>query len=140
MKSTIPFKKRAVILLGLLGAQYFLGVVTELYVTFPENNTSSQNWDYAKSQIILMSHIVLGIFILAIALMLFVRAYRAKDRVWKIASGLGLGSIMLAAASGAEFVSSQRGAYSLIMAVLLIPAVTSYGWVLYHDRAVSINN
>jgi len=134
MKTNNKLRVQAYFLLGFLSLQYLLGMLTNLFVAFPENNTDLQQWEFAKTQFMLMAHIILGILLLVGAIMLYIRAFQAKDRHWKIASGIGLGSILLAILSGSEFISTQSEYYSLVMSLLFILAVGAFGWGIYQSN------
>lgn len=121
-------------MLGFLIGQYVLGMLTNLYVKFPENKTNYQQWQYANGQLLIGLHIILGVLLLIGSIVLLVRAIRMKDRVWRVAATIGLGSILLAVISGSEFISTQNHAYSLIMSALFVSSVAAYGWGLYKTK------
>src|SRR6476646_1189324 len=129
-KKNDKLQTQAWYLLAFLACQYILGMLANLFIAFPEGNNDWQQWEFAKTQLLLMAHIVLGMLLLIGSIALYIRAFRAKDRTWKIASGIGLGSILLAIISGSEFISSQQEYYSLVMSVLFIVAVGAFGWGL----------
>jgi O-antigen/teichoic acid export membrane protein len=131
----LHMRQHALVLLGLLVVQYVIGMLTNLFVAFPEGNTDWQQWDFLKTQGVAMLHIALGMVLLLGAIWFFVRAIRSKNRSWKLSAGAGLASIILAIISGSEFVSLQKEAYSLAMAVFFIGAVVAYGWGMYSSRA-----
>ena len=121
-------------MIGLV-AQYLLGMLTNLYVTFPKTNSVGQRWEFARSQVLVMAHIVLGTLIFLGAIALIIRAYKSRERIWKISAGIGLVSITLAWISGEEFISSQAAGYSLSMSLFFLVALAAYGWGLYRSRA-----
>ena len=51
-------------MIGLLALQYVLGMVTNLYVPFPQTDQISQLWDAARSQFAPAAHILLGVLLL----------------------------------------------------------------------------
>lgn len=120
-------------MLALLACQYILGMLTNFFVPFPEG-PADQQWQFASTQLLPMAHIVLGLALLVGALVLLVKAIRLKDRVWKIASSVGLGAILLAVEAGSEFVTTQEEGYSFAMSILFIVAVAAYGWGVYKSK------
>ncbi len=134
MKTTNTLRTHGFVILGLLVAQYVLGILTNLFIMFPENKTDWQQWDFAKSQLLLVAHIILGILLLFGSIALLVRAIKLKDRTWKIVASIGLVSILLAIVSGSEFVSTQQAAYSLGMSILFIIVLGAFGWGIYKTK------
>jgi hypothetical protein len=115
--------------------EFLLGMLTNLFVSFPDASQPKQHWEFARTQILLVSHILIGILLMVGAIVLVIRAYKLNNRVWKIASWLGLGSIILAIATGSEFVSSQSDVLSLGMAIFFLTALISYGWGIYQTKS-----
>ena len=134
MSTASKMRNHGMGLLALLLLQFVLGMLTNLFVSFPETNDGYKQWDYARSHILVIAHIALGMLLLIGTIVLFVRAVRARDRNWKIASGLGLGSVILAIMSGSEFISSQNDALSFAMAMFFVVALVSLGWGVYKSK------
>jgi hypothetical protein len=130
-------RRHAFILLGILAVQYLLGMLANFYVSFPEGKGAGQEWDFAKNQILVTSHIIIGLLLLVGIVALMVRAIRANDRVWKISSGLAFGSVALAAVSGSDFITSQKDLSSLAMSIFFVTAVVSLAWGTYKSRPIS---
>jgi hypothetical protein len=135
MNASPKLRRHALGLLGLLAVQYGLGMLSNLYVGFPENNTEWQQWQYAEGQLLIVSHIVVGIALLLGLIVLWARAARAGDKTWKIAAGLGTGSVVLAIITGSKFISTQAEGFSLAMSIFFIAAVASLGWGIYRSKA-----
>ena len=110
-------------------------MITNLFVQFPEGVTGQSQWDFARTQLILVSHIILGLLLLVGSIVMYVRAIRAKDRNWNIAAGVGFGSILLAIISGSQFISLQKDYYSLLMSLFFVTAIGAYGWGIYKSKA-----
>lgn len=131
MKTTDELRTHGLVLLTLLAGQYVLGILTNLFVTFPDTTMATQRWEFARGQLLLMAHIVVGVLLLAGAIALLVRAIKVKDQTWIVASSIGLGSILFAIVTGSVFVSTQQASYSLIMSLLFIVAAAAFGWGIY---------
>ncbi len=120
-------------LIGLI-VEYLLGMSTNLFVKFPESGNEGVMWQFAKSQLLFNLHMYWGTLLLVGAVVLYIRAFLRKNKTWKIASGLGLASIIFAFIAGSSFVGNQNDMYSLVMAVAFLAAFLSYGWGLYKTR------
>lgn len=127
--------KHALGILGLLVVQYVLGMIANLYVTFPDNSNEYQHWKFAKTQFVVMGHIIVGFLILFGTIALLVRAIKTNDRAWKVPSIVALVCVVLAIMSGSEFISTQAQLYSLIMAILFIVITGSIVWGAYRSRS-----
>lgn len=124
----------AIFMIGALVIQYALGMVTNLFVQFPETNQADQLWAAARSQFPTLAHIIVGTALLVGAIVLVVRAARQNSRPWIVSSAIGLAGILAAIFGGTQFVTTQIDAYSLVMALATIVAFLSYGWGLYASR------
>jgi len=134
MKNGNKLHVQTLFLIGFLVGEYLLGMLTNLLVSSPEGGADWQQWEFARTQLPVMAHVILGLLLLVGSIVVCIWAFRAEDRTWKIASGIGLGSILLAIVSGSEFISSQRDYYSLVMSLLLIAAITAYAWGIYKTK------
>jgi hypothetical protein len=77
---------------------------------------------------------VLGLVLFLGAIVLVVRSYKLTAPEWKRGSAVALVAILLAAASGSGFISSQKEALSFSMATFFIIALVSYGWLYYKTK------
>ncbi len=127
-------KRQAIGIIVMLVLEYILGMTTNLFVHFTQGQAAQANWDFARTQLPLMAHIILGMLILLAAIVLYIQAVKARSRTWKIPSGIGLGSVLLTIFSGSEFVSKQSDSYSFVMSLLFIVALSSYGWGIYKSK------
>lgn len=114
-----------------LGVQYVLGMATNLYAAFPTSGDARVMWEYAKTQPLVMAHIIIGTLLLVGAIALCVQGYKSKNRTWQISSFLGLIAIGFSWLSGERFVSTQQDVFSLSMAVGFIAAILAYAWGIY---------
>jgi hypothetical protein len=120
------------VLIGALIVQYAFGMYVNLYVSFPDTAaTEGQLWEFAWSQPALATHIVLAILILLGAIVLCVRAARAKNPTWIWCSLIGLLAILAAGASGASFIPSQLNLYSYAMSLAFLIAFLAYAWAFF---------
>ena len=124
----------SMVMIGLLAIQFVLGMVTNLYVQFPDTTQADQLWAAVRSQVPSFSHIVLGILLLVAAVIFMIRAANKNNPGW-VASGVaGLVGILAALYGGVTFTTTQADAYSLVMAIGFIVAVLAYSWGLAAKR------
>jgi uncharacterized BrkB/YihY/UPF0761 family membrane protein len=113
------------LLIGLC-VQLLLGMWAYLFVSFPDSKNENELWHFAGTQLPVILHIIVGTLLVLGSLMLFIRAVRAKQRLWQVSSGIGFGAVILAWVSGREFVSTQSDPVSLAMAAFFVLAVIAY--------------
>ncbi len=114
--------------------QYVLGMINNLFVTFPETNEISRLWIFALTNVTEVLHIIIGVGLLLGATSLIIRAMRAKQRTWVIVSATGLAGIVISIFGGALFVTTQADAYSLVMSYAFLVSLIAYGWGLFAAR------
>jgi hypothetical protein len=129
-----PLKIQSHVMLGFLIFQYLFGMAVNLFVQFPDTKSQSILWEFAKSQMALVLHIILGALLLIGALVFIIRAIHSKNKQWIISASVGLLAILVAIISGAQFIPTQQDVYSYIMAVAFILAVFAYGWGIYKAK------
>ncbi len=115
----------------MLAVQYILGIITNLYVQFPDTTNPGQLWEFAWTHFSEAAHIIFGLLLFISAVVLFVRALQYRRATWVIASSVGLISILAAIIGGVSFIPSQNDAYLLFMAISFIVAVVAYGWGIF---------
>ncbi len=133
-KTQNGFKTHALIMIGLLVIQYALGMVSNLFVQFPQTDQAAQQWEFARTQLSEMAHIALGMLLFLSAILFVIRAIRKHSRRWIISSIIGLLAILTAIVSGSTFISTQVDAYSLVMSLAFIVTFLAYGWNLVAGR------
>jgi hypothetical protein len=120
-----------------LCVQYILGIIVLIYVSFPEEGNAKVMWEYARTQPIVMAHILFGTLLFIGSVAFCIRAFRAKDAIWIPGTLIGLVGIVGAWMSGEEFVASQNDVYSLLMAVFFIFSVLAYTVSIYRSKALA---
>jgi len=130
-KTQAGLRTFAVLMIGFLIVQYVLGMVTNLWVEFPQTDQVNQLWDAARSQLPSAAHIVLGVLLLVGAIIFVIRAAAKHQRDWVVSSAVGLVGILVAAVGGATYVSSQSDTWSMVMALGFIASLVAYGWGVY---------
>ena len=113
-----------------LSLQYILGMITNLFVKFPETGTASDFWGFVWRQGLIIAHIVIGTGLLFGAIGLVIRSVRGHQRGWIMSSGIGLVMVVLAYIGGVTFVPTQADGFSLLMALATLAAFLAYAWGL----------
>ncbi len=133
-KTQRSLRAQGILMIILLAVQYILGMINNFFVDFPQSDQPEVMWRYAASQASEISHIFLGLLLFVSAAILVVRAVRAKNRSWIIASITGLAGILSAIVGGVTFIPSQNDQLSFVMAVAFIVALLAYSWGVYASR------
>ena len=129
-KAQTGLRTHAIFTIGALVLQFVLGMITNLYVAFPDNTQPGELWDYARSQLPTLAHIVIGTLLLVSAVVFVIRAARESNRHWLASAVTGMIAIIVAFLGGVMFTTFQADAYSLVMALGFIAAFVAYVWGL----------
>lgn len=114
-----------------LCVEFILGMTTNIYVSFPENLSEKQNWEFAQNQIPLVLHMIIGALLLIGSIALLIQAIRTKIKSWIIIASLGMVAMLITFGSGSAFVGSQVDVYSFVMAIGFILTLFIYIWGIY---------
>ena len=125
---------QAIFTIVVLVIQYALGMVSNLFVQFPQTDQANLLRAYARSQVPTFAHIMIGILLLVSAIVFVIRAIRNHDRGWIASSVAGLVGIGIAIYGGVTYSTIQVDLYSLVMALGFIVAFVAYGWGLIAAR------
>ena len=126
--------------------QFFLGMVTNLYVNIPAQHPGANAENYfsgaarslgwaisAGSSVWLAAHAALGCLLVLGAIESIVFAARSRSALWIWATSCGAAFIIGAAFNGMSFLVFNKDYSSLIMAGLFALALSSYVLALYVD-------
>jgi hypothetical protein len=133
---------------GLL-VQFLLGMAVNLFVNIPTNHpganppeyfsgvAQSVTWAILQGPLLLVLHAVLGLVLLAGAVLTFVRGVRTGPRSLAIATGVSALAVLVAGLNGGSFLNYNEDFSSMIMASFFAIAVVSYAVGLYVAPATS---
>ena len=130
MKLSLLNSQAIGLILGLV-VQFLLGIAINLYVQFPANQTREQLWSFAFKQWLVVAHLVVGVGLVLGSIIFLIRSIRQKSLGWKILAAIGLIAVLIAWASGEEFVSTQADIWSFVMSIGFGIALLAYSWGLY---------
>jgi hypothetical protein len=117
-----------------LAVQYILGMITNLFVQFPDTTVEGQLWGFAWTQVSEAAHIILGLLLFVGGLVLLIRSISSKNRTWTVAASTGLAGILVAIYGGVMFIPTQNDPYSLVMSIAFIVSLLAYGWGVYVSK------
>ena len=129
-KAPNGLRVNAIFMIAALVIQYTLGMISNMFVQFPDTSRPDLLWAAARSQFPTLAHIIVGSLLLVGAIVFVVRAAINHQRGWIASSVVGLIAILAAIFGGTQFVTTQIDAYSLVMALATILAFIDYGWGL----------
>ena len=136
--STRRLTRHAVILCGLLIVQFFLGMITNLYVTIPDKHPGTGTndffagaphavwWAISSGSGWLAAHVALGLALAVASIAFIVAAARSRDRLWIWLSVAGALLLIGAGFNGASFLVFGHDFSSLIMAGLFALSLGAY--------------
>lgn len=116
----------------LLVVQYIFGMIANLYVQLPAH--ADKNLGLSHGGWIVWVHILLGTLLVFGTIALYIRAVKAKNKIWKISGGISSLSVILAWAYGDDFFVGQKNADSLAMSIFFIIALIALGWGIYKAK------
>jgi hypothetical protein len=129
---------QAAVLCGLLLVQFFLGMITNLFVTIPDTHPgtgtndffagapAALGWAVASGPAWLAAHAALGMALAAASLVFIVNAVRSRDRMWIWLSVTGAMLLIGAGFNGASFLVFHHDFSSLIMSGLFALSLGAY--------------
>ena len=126
MQSRTLSKEATGLVYGLI-VQFLLGMISNLFVAFPEEGGENQMWEFARTQLPVVLHILIGFGLLFGSISLLIHANKAKDVAWLLPARVGFAGILVAFLAGARFIPTQGDSYSLLMAIAFIVALVAYG-------------
>ena len=111
----------------MLVLQYGLGIFLNLYVAVPASDAHAGIFgEIATAPMALTVHALLGLALIAAAILLVVRAVSVGDRLLAVLAAAGLTAIGGAFAAGEIFVRNGQSSASLAMAILTGVALLCY--------------
>ncbi len=125
-------------ILALLGLQFLLGMLANLFVTVPDAHPGRNApeyfsgvaqgviWALGNAVAALRLHVIVGLLLLLAALWLLALAIAARRRSWIIVAVLGLVGIMAAGFNGASFMNYGHDFSSLLMSLGFLLAAAAY--------------
>jgi hypothetical protein len=129
---------QAMILCVLLIVQFFIGMITNLYVTIPDKHPGAGakdffggapdalSWAVGSGAPWLAFHVSLGMALGFFTILFIITAARAKDRMWIRVSVIGSLVVIGAGFNGTSFLMYNHDFSSLIMAGLFALGLGTY--------------
>lgn len=117
------------LLIGLV-IQYILGMYVNLFITFPDKLDDTQMWEFTKSQIPLLLHVILGLALFINSIVLIIFAFKYASTKTKIYSIIGFLFLTLSFYTGESFITNQSDIFSYLMSLGFIGSFVSYLLIL----------
>lgn len=142
MNSRAKLRGQALGLLSLLGIQFVLGMVLNLFVQLPKTHPGITGsyisralhgfiWALTNGAgVILLLHVVVAVGLLLGSLTLVIRTLITKDRSWIRVSIIGALGVLAALTNGLAFLGYNNDVNSFVMALGFMVAATSYSTAL----------
>lgn len=127
-------RPQIIVLMAALVVQYALGMYINMFISFPDQATEGQLWEFAWAHWPVSTHIILAGLLALGAIVLCVRAARVRSRPLIWSSLIALLALFVAGGSGGQFIPTQNDAWSYSMALAFIVAFCAYAWGLWAAR------
>ena len=123
------------VLAGLV-LEFILGMVTALYVQFPDTLAGNNAWPWAmKASPVVMAHVIIGTILLLLAIGALIYGLASRDKTAAYGGVAGLALTLLAYLSGSSFLANTvDDTFSFLMALGFIGSLTAYATVFYLTR------
>jgi hypothetical protein len=111
-------------------------------IKIPEGRSSASNWKFVATHPAILLHVIVAAAILVTAVIMLVMSIRSRNRSWIILSATGLAFVLLAFASGDDYVATLRRSADDYMGVGWFGAIITYatGWYLARKIAQQEQN
>ena len=116
--------------------EFVLGMVTSLFVEFPDSLVNGNGWAWAMSASpIIKAHVILGTLLVLLAISALIFGFVSRSRPAILWSLTGLVLTGLAYVSGSIFLSNvAEDNYSMLMALGFMGSMLAYGIAFYRTR------
>ena len=121
-----------------LGLVIVVGLVS-YDITIPKGRSSSKNWNFVLAHPTILLHIIFGSLVLLGTVVLLVGSVRSHVRTRIVISAIGLVFVILAVATGEQYVSTLSNTDLSDMGIGWFGAIAAYatGWYLNRKTASS---
>jgi hypothetical protein len=92
----------------------------------PEGKSSASNWKFVVTHPTIFLHVIVAVGIVVTAIIMLIMSVRSRNRSWIIMSAAGLGFVLLAFASGDDYVATLRRSADDYMGVGWFGAIITY--------------
>lgn len=128
------FKKLSRLLVIALAAAVAL---VSYNINIPAGRSAGSHWKFVAAHPTILLHVVVATMVLVVAVVMLILAIRGRDRSWIILSVIGLAFVLLAFASGEDYVMTLRKSALNYMSIGWLGAIVTYGigWYLGRRKA-----
>jgi len=132
--AAVTFKKLS---RGLVIALAAVAALVGYNINFPAGRSSASNWKFVAAHPALLLHVIVAVAIVVMAIIMLVMSIRSRNPYWIILSAAGLAFVLLAFASGSDYVTTLRRSADDYMGAGWSGAILTYGtgWYLARKTA-----
>jgi len=111
-------------------------------ITIPKKRSPGKNWNFALTHPTILLHIIFGTLVVLAAIVLLVRSIRSGDRASIVVSLVGLAFVLLAWATGEQYVATLKNSALSNMGIGWFGAIATYGagWYLKRTRSTTMSS
>jgi hypothetical protein len=103
-------------------------------ITIPAGKSSASNWKFVAVHPTILLHVIVAVAVLAASAVMVIMALRNRNRSWIVLSVVGLAFVVLAFASGEDYVATLRKGALSAMSLGWVGAIVTYGLGWYLGR------
>jgi glucan phosphoethanolaminetransferase (alkaline phosphatase superfamily) len=145
----VKLRGQSIGLLSMLGIQFILGMVLNLFVQLPKIHSGTSGNFFSRfvhgfgwaitigGGIVLTLHVLVAIGLLLGSLALLARAIAVRNKPWIIGSAIGALGVITALTNGLAFIGYNQNATSFVMAMGFFVAATAYSVVLARVHVIN---
>lgn len=106
-------------------------------IKIPGGRSSASNWKFVATHPAVLLHVVVATAILVMAVIVLIMSIRGRNRSWIILSATGLAFVLLAFASGDDYVATLHRSADDYMGIGWFGAIVTYGTGWYLARKIA---
>jgi hypothetical protein len=106
-------------------------------IKIPEGRSFASNWKFVATHPTILLHVIAATAILVMAIIVLIMSVRSRNRPWIILSATGLAFVLLAFASGDDYVATLRRSADDYMGVGWFGAIITYATGWYRARKIA---
>jgi hypothetical protein len=129
--STVTFTRLS---RGLVIALVVAVALVSYDIKIPAGRSSASNWKFVATHPTILLHVIVAAAILVMAVVVLIMSIRSRNRSWIMLSATGLAFVLLAFASGNDYVATLRDSADDYMGIGWFGAIVSYGTGWYLGR------
>jgi cytochrome bd-type quinol oxidase subunit 2 len=103
-------------------------------IKVPAGRSSASNWKFVATHPTILLHVIVATMILVTAVAVLIMSARSRNHSWIVLSAVGLAFVLLAFASGDDYVATLRRSADDYMGIGWFGAIVTYATAWYLSR------